>query len=108
LVDIEQLNEALETAQHLTAKLYKETSVIVKTVHLTEKGIVYANRYRGLSPKIDNDLIQSELHFTSGQYTASLEIVLNVLEAVEPGTYHKLVELYEKKLHSDETTTNLA
>lgn len=107
LVDIEQLNEALETAQHLTAKLYKETSVIVKTVHLTEKGIVYANRYRGLSPKIDNDLIQSELYFTSGQYTASLEIVLNVLEAVEPGTYHKLVELYEKKLHSDETATKL-
>lgn len=102
LVDIEQLNESLETAQHLTAKLYKETSVIVKTVHLTEKGIVYANRYRGLSPKIDNDLIQSEMYFTGGQYTASLEIVLNVLEAVEPGTYHKLVELYEKKLHADE------
>ncbi|MGL4953491.1 MAG: septation ring formation regulator EzrA [Culicoidibacterales bacterium] len=107
LVDIEQLNEALETAQHLTAKLYKETSVIVKTVHLTEKGIVYANRYRGLSPKIDNDLIQSEMYFTSGQYTASLEIVLNVLEAVEPGTYRKLVELYEKKLHSDDEQTTL-
>lgn len=103
LVDIEALNDVLETAQHLSAKLYKETSTIVKTVHLTEKGIVYANRFRGLSPKIDNDLIQSEMYFTGGQYTASLEIVLNVLEAVEPGTYKKLVELYEKKLHHDES-----
>lgn len=98
-LNVKRLTELLDIAQHLVIRFFKDTNMIVKTVLLTERAIVYTNRYRS-AEFIDDQLKKAEFLYSEGDYSEALDIALTALEEVEPGMYDMLLQLYEEKLQT--------
>ena len=96
-LDIETLNTRVDTARDLTLKLYQTTNNIVKTASMSENAIVYGNRYRSSSEKVDKALEEAEKLFYLGNFTACLEKALNAINIIEPGIQEKLLKDFEEK-----------
>ena len=94
-ISIKTLNLRVDTARDLALKLYQTASSTTKTAAMAEMAIVYGNRYRSSNTEIEKGLISSERAFEQGEYSSSLEIVLNVLNIVEPGIRKKLLSKME-------------
>lgn len=91
-ISIKTLNLRVDTARDLALKLYKTTSITVKTAAMAEMSIVYGNRYRSSNKEIEKGLILSTKSFNKGEYKDSLEIILNALNVIEPGIHKRLLK----------------
>lgn len=91
-LNIEVLNTRVDTARDLTLKLYKTTSETIKTASMSEHAIMYGNRFRYKSKKVDEGLTKAEDLFYKGLFKASLENAINALNIVEPGIHDKLLK----------------
>ncbi len=95
-IDINTLNARVDTGRDLAFKVYNTSNELIKTCAMSEMAIVYANRYRSTYKEIEQGILKSEKEFWKGEYRKSLEIILNVLNLVEPGIHEKLLKAYEK------------
>ena len=95
-ISIETLNTRVDTGRDLSFKVYNTSNELIKTCVMSEMAIVYANRYRSTYKEIEQGILKSEKEFWKGEYRKSLEIILNVLNLVEPGIHEKLLKAYEK------------
>ena len=93
-ITISVLNTRVDTARDLGLKLFSKTKEIIKCAKFSEMAIVYGNRYRSSNPELDRNLAYSEMLFYKGDYQKSLELSINSLNRVEPGTYEKLLSYY--------------
>lgn len=93
-ITISVLNTRVDTARDLGLKLLSKTKEIVKCAKFSEMAIVYGNRYRSSNPELDRNLAYAEMLFFKGDYQKSLELSINSLNRVEPGTYEKLLSYY--------------
>ena len=91
-ISIKILNLRVDTARDLALKLYQTTVSTSKTAAMAEMAIMYGNRYRSSNKEVENGLISSTKAFYKGEYKSSLEIVLNVLNIVEPGIHKRLLK----------------
>lgn len=96
-IRIDILNTRVETGRDLSFKVYNTSNELVKTCAMSEMAIVYANRYRTTNKDLEKGIIKSEKEFWNGNYRKSLELILNVLNTVEPGIHSKLLKAYETK-----------
>lgn len=95
-ISIRILNTRVDTARDLVLKLYITSKETVKSAYMAESSIVYGNRYRSSNKDVELGLIKAESLFYKGNFKASLECSINVLNLVEPGIHKKLLEPYEK------------
>ena len=86
---IKTLNTRVDTARDLVFKLYNTTKSIINNAYYAENLIVYANRYRRVSAEINKNLNRAEILFYKGNYEASRDLVLDILEKQEPGIKNK-------------------
>ena len=95
-ISIDTLNTRVDTGRDLSFKVYNTSNELIKTCAMSEMAIVYANRYRSTYKEIEQGILKSEKEFWKGEYRKSLEIILNVLNLIEPGIHEKLLKAYEK------------
>jgi len=93
-ISIEVLNTRVDTARDLALKVLRRTKEINYYANLSEKAIVYGNRFRALSQEVNRQLNYSENLFYKGEYKKSLQLTVNMLEKIEPGFYNKLSRKY--------------
>lgn len=89
---IKTLNTRVDTARDLVFKLYNTTKSIINNAYYAENLIVYANRYRRVSAEINKNLNRAEILFYKGNYDGSLNLVLDILEKMEPGIKNKFIK----------------
>ena len=89
---IKTLNTRVDTARDLVFKLYNTTRSIINNAYFSENLIVYANRYRSLSSEINKSLNRAEILFYKGNYEASRDLVLDILDTQEPGIKNKFIK----------------
>ena len=65
---------------------------------LTERVILYGNRYRSNYPEIDKSLEKAESLFNKGLYSQSLDISVKAIEQVENGIFEKISESVMQEL----------
>ena len=82
---IKTLNTRVDTARDLVFKLHKTTKTIINNAYFAENLIVYANRYRINSAEVSKGLNRAEILFYKGNYEASVDLVLEILDKFEPG-----------------------
>ena len=84
---IKILNIRVDTARDLVFKIYNKTNDIVKSVILCEKIIIYGNRYRSTSEKIDEALEEATDLFRKGKYKQSMDLSLKAISEVDNNVY---------------------
>lgn len=92
-ISIKVLNIRVDTARDLVLKLYKTTTDAVRLASLAENTIVYGNRYRAISEKINNGLSKAESEFYKGNYKASLELAINAIAEADPDIHKKILKV---------------
>ena len=80
---IKILNIRVDTARDLVFKIYNKTNDMIKASQLSERMIIYGNRYRSTYPEIEQGLEQATMLFYKGQYDKSLEVSVNAIKLVE-------------------------
>ncbi len=93
---IKVLNTRVDTARDLVLKLYNTTMDMIRTAQLTEKTIVYVNRYRSKYEEVDKALNDAEKAFYKGSYKESLDIAIKITSVIDDNIYRKLMSIYEK------------
>ena len=71
-------------------KIYNKTNDMIKTVDLSEKMIVYGNRYRSSFEEIDVALTKAEELFRRGKYKESLDLTIKSLSFVDKNISEKI------------------
>lgn len=97
-INVERLNDTLEKCEAEVVTFYEDASKMVKTFNLSQKAMVFANRYRSTSATIDSELTKAEFNFLNGYYGKSLEVTLSVIAQKDLKMYNKLVTYYEEKI----------
>ena len=92
-ISIKVLNIRVDTARDLVLKLYKTTTDAVRLASLAENTLVYGNRYRAISEKINNGLSRAESEFYKGNYKASLELAINAIAEADPDIHKKILKV---------------
>ena len=87
---IKILNIRVDTARDLVFKIYNKTNDMIKISNLSEKMILYGNRYRSTSPEVDQGLEQATALFYKGQYEKSLEKSIQTIQLIEENPFEKL------------------
>lgn len=80
---IKILNIRVDNARDLVFKIYNKTNDMLKSVMLSEKIIIYGNRYRSSYPKVAEELQKAEDLFYKGQYRLSFDTSLSALKEVD-------------------------
>lgn len=91
-ISIKTLNLRVDTALDLALKLYQTTSDTIKTARMNEMVIVYGNRYLSSYKEVENAINESTRLFKNGEYKKSLELILNVLNNIEPGIIKRILK----------------
>ena len=91
-ISIKTLNLRVDTALDLALKLYQTTSDTIKTARMNEMVIVYGNRYLSSYKEVENAINESTRLFRNGEYKKSLELILNVLNNIEPGIIKRILK----------------
>lgn len=86
---IKTLNTRVDTARDLVFKLYNTTKQIINNAYFAENLIVYANRYRSIFDDVNKCLNKAEILFYKGNYESSRNMVLDIIDKVEPGFKNK-------------------
>jgi len=87
---IKILNIRVDTARDLVFKIYNKTNDMVKSVMISEKLIVYGNRYRSNYPSIDVALDKATELFKKGQYVMSYDTALEAISKVDSNVLKKI------------------
>ena len=87
---IKILNVRVDTARDLVFKIYNKTNDMIKVSSLSEKMILYGNRYRSVYPEVDQGLEQATALFYKGQYEKSLEKSIQTIQLVEDSPMLKI------------------
>lgn len=87
---IKILNIRVDTARDLVFKIYNKTNDMIKISNLSEKMILYGNRYRSTYPEVDQGLEQATALFYKGQYEKSLEKSIQTIQLIEENPLEKL------------------
>lgn len=87
---IKILNIRVDTARDLVFKIYNKTNDMIKASQLSERMIIYGNRYRSTYPEIDQGLEQATMLFYKGQYDKSLEVSVNAIKLVEDNPLERI------------------
>ncbi len=87
---IKILNIRVDTARDLVFKIYNKTNDMIKVSTLSEKMILYGNRYRSVYPEVEQGLEQATALFYKGQYEKSLEKSIQAIQSVEKNPLEKL------------------
>ena len=85
---IKILNIRVDTARDLVFKIYNKTNDMIKSVMMSEKIIIYGNRYRSEYIEIDEALDKANNLFKKGQYKLAYDIAINAISKVD----NKIVE----------------
>lgn len=80
---IKILNIRVDTARDLVFKIYNKTNDMIKASELSEKMILYGNRYRSSYVEVDQGLDVATTLFYKGQYEKSLEESTKAISLVE-------------------------
>lgn len=87
---IKILNIRVDTARDLVFKIYNRTNDMIKESMMSEKMIVYGNRYRSTYPEVDQGLDKATSLFYKGQYSKSLEVSINAITPIEENPIDKI------------------
>ena len=87
---IKILNIRVDTARDLVFKIYNKTNDMIKASQLSEKMIIYGNRYRSTYPEVDQGLEHASMLFYKGQYEQSLEQSIKAISLVEENPIDKI------------------
>ncbi|MFV0275350.1 MAG: septation ring formation regulator EzrA [Bacilli bacterium] len=93
-INISALNMRVDTARDLAFKLFNTIDEIIKTSKLLEGTITYANRYVGRYNEVELAIKKVTSHYNTGNYKKGLELIIHVLDNIEPDIYSKLYLLY--------------
>ncbi len=80
---IKILNIRVDTARDLVFKIYNKTNDMIKVSMMSEKMIIYGNRYRSSYPEVEQGLEKATTLFYKGQYEQALEVATNTVNIVE-------------------------
>ena len=80
---IKILNIRVDTARDLVFKIYNKTNDMIKISSLSEKMIIYGNRYRSTYKEIEQGLEKATTLFYKGQYEESLKTSIEAIKIVE-------------------------
>ena len=80
---IKILNIRVDTARDLVFKIYNKTNDMIKVSQMSEKMILYGNRYRSSYPEVDQGLENATTLFYKGQYEQALDMATNTVKMVE-------------------------
>ena len=87
---IKILNIRVDTARDLVFKIYNKTNDMIKASQLSEKMIIYGNRYRSTYPEVDQGLEQATTLFYKGQYDQSLDVSIKTISLIEDNPLSKI------------------
>jgi len=87
---IKILNIRVDTARDLVFKIYNKTNDMIKASQLSEKMIIYGNRYRSTYEEVDQGLENATMLFYKGQYDQSLEVSMKAIKLVEENPLDKI------------------
>ena len=93
---IKTLNTRVDTARDLVLKLYNTTNDMLRNAELTERCIVYLNRFRSSYEGVDQCLSDAEGRFFKGDYREALEFSIKATSFIDDKIYRKLKDEYEK------------
>lgn len=92
-LNIPLLNTNLQEAVDFIYKTFNNVNNLVGTVDMVENAIVYANRYRSISPELDSELTRAEVSFRNGEYTFALTTAIYAIEKFRPNDqYEELIK----------------
>lgn len=87
---IKILNIRVDTARDLVFKIYNKTNDMIKASQLSEKMIIYGNRYRSTYEEVEQGLEKASMLFYKGQYEQSLEVSINAIKLIEQNPIEKI------------------
>ena len=88
---IKILNIRVDTARDLVFKIYNKTNDMIKIASMSEKIIIYGNRYRSSYEEIDIALTKAEELFKRGKYKESLDLSMKSLSFIDNRKILKLL-----------------
>lgn len=86
---IKILNIRVDTARDLVFKIYNKTNDMIKIASMSEKMIVYGNRYRSSYEEIDIALNKAEELFKRGKYKESLDLSMKSISFIDKNIMEK-------------------
>ena len=86
---IKILNIRVDTARDLVFKIYNKTNDMIKIASMSEKIIIYGNRYRSIYEEIDIALTKAEELFKRGKYKESLDLSMKSLSFIDKNVTEK-------------------
>lgn len=86
---IKILNIRVDTARDLVFKIYNKTNDMIKIASMSEKIIIYGNRYRSSYKEIDIALTKAEELFKRGKYKESLDLSMKSLSFIDKNVTEK-------------------
>ena len=92
---IKTLNTRVDTARDLVLKLYNTTSDMTKVATLSERCILYANRFRDFHSGINKSLDMAEKEFFKGNYQKALDYSFRALDSVDNHIVLRIQEISE-------------
>ena len=87
---IKILNIRVDTARDLVFKIYNKTNDMIKASELSEKMIIYGNRYRSTYNEVEQGLDRAMMLFYKGQYEESLDVSIGAISLVEQNPLDKI------------------
>ena len=87
---IKILNIRVDTARDLVFKIYNKTNDMIKASQLSEKMILYGNRYRSTYPEVEQGLDRATMLFYKGQYEQSLKTSIESIQFIEENPLDKI------------------
>ena len=84
------MNIRVDTARDLVFKIYNKTNDMIRASQLSEKMIIYGNRYRSTYADVDQGLERATTLFYKGQYEQSLEVSMNAIKFIEKNPMDKI------------------
>ena len=87
---IKILNIRVDTARDLVFKIYNKTNDMVKSVKLSEKIIIYGNRYRSEYSSVNEALEKASSLFKKGQYKLAYDIALESIMKIDDNVLEKI------------------
>ena len=87
---IKILNIRVDTARDLVFKIYNKTNDMIKVSNLSERMIIYGNRYRSTYKEIEQGLEKATTLFYKGQYEDSLKTSIEAIKLIESDPLTKI------------------
>lgn len=87
---IKILNIRVDTARDLVFKIYNKTNDMIKASMMSEKMIIYGNRYRSTYPEVEQGLEKATTLFYKGQYDKSLDTSIDTIKFIESNPIEKI------------------